>query len=152
MISTKGNAMHSVRKPAIFMACGVAALLGLASTSWGQASFTASGQTQVFTLTPGATSGPAGTAGVRDGAVSRLKPGLITIATVKSSILITLAPQLHGPADIAIFDVAGKQIFRAGGFDGLIFRIDARKFASGIYHARVRVDGQNLSCRFAVTR
>ncbi len=148
MILTKIDALFSIRRPAILIACATAAL-GFAATVAGQNYYAASGQTAVFGLTAGAKSGPAA---IRGNALSRLEPGRLVISAVKGAIVVTLSSPPRSPADIAVYDMSGKLVFHKLGFSGLIFRLDTSRLASGIYHARVRIDGQNLSRRFAVSK
>jgi hypothetical protein len=146
MHSTKRNDVRIVRQAA----CAGALLLLCAAAGWGQTNYEASGQTAVFTLTPGAKIGPNA---IRGNPVLRTAPLRgIDIAVVQGGIVITLSSLLRGHADIAIYNLTGRQVYRQHGMNGLTLRVDTRRFTPGIYHARVRIDGQDFSRRFAVSR
>jgi hypothetical protein len=132
------------------MALSAAIALGYGAACWSQTSYDASGQTAVFTLTAGAKSGPAS---IRSGSVSRTGKGnSVTVASMRGFIVVSLPSQLRFPSDIAMYDIAGKQLYRQRGFNGASFRLDTRLLAPGIYTVIVRIDGQNFSRRFAVSR
>ncbi len=127
-----------------------AAILTCAVACWSQTCYEAIGQTVAFTLKAGAKSGPAAIRGIsvmRD----RLYNG-ISVTTTRDGILVTLPSLQRGIADIAVYDVAGRQIYRQRGFNGTSLHLETRTFAPGIYAARVQVDGQNYLRRFAVGR
>jgi hypothetical protein len=150
MISTKRDNSGSFPASAFIRACAGVALLGCAMAGWGQQYYEASGQTAVFTLTPGAKSGPSS---IRGRVVSRTGPQTgIRTAMVKGGLVVTLLSQRHGQSDISIYDMAGKQVYRQRGFSGSSLRFDAHRFAPGMYNLLVRIDGQNYSRRFAVSR
>lgn len=150
MISAKRDDARTVRRSAVVRACAGAVLLGCAMAGWGQQYYEASGQTAVFTLTPGAKSGPSS---IRGRVVSRMGPQTgMRIAMVKGGFVVTLLSQRHGQSDITMYDMAGKQVYRQRGFSGSSLRFDAHRFAPGIYNLLVRIDGQNYSRRFAVSR
>ena len=150
MISIKKDDSGSFLGSTFVRACAGVALLGFAMAGWGQQYYEASGQTAVFTLTPGAKSGPAS---IRGKAVlySGTQSG-IRIAIVKGGIVVTLLSQRHGQSDVAIYNVAGRQVYRQCGLSGASLRFDTRRFAPGMYNVLVRIDGQNYSRRFAVSR
>ena len=127
-----------------------AVILGCAVACWSQAYYEASGQTQVFTLAAGAKSGPAA---IRGGSVmGTVKNSGVNLAVTRSGILITLPSMQRGSADVALYDLTGRQIYRQRGYCGTSLRLQTQAFASGIYTALVRVDGKNYSRRFAVSR
>jgi hypothetical protein len=74
----------------------------------------------------------------------------INVTTFRSSIVVTF-PALHrGSADIALYNIAGRQIYRQRGFTGTSLRLETRTFALGIYTFLIRANGQNYSRRVAV--
>jgi hypothetical protein len=132
------------------IALATAVIITCTVAGWGQACYEASGQTAVFTLKAGAKSGPAA---IREGPV--LHAGLnsgISLTATRGGIVITLPALQRGSADIALYDLTGRQIYRQRGFNGTSLHIETKAFASGIYTAIVRVDGKNYSRRFAVSR
>jgi hypothetical protein len=150
MISMERDVARNVRRPVIKMACAAAVVLGCAATGWTQTSFQSSGQTAVFTLTPGAKAGPEA---VLHGVVVRpAKGNSVTIGLVKGGIVVTFPTLRHGLGDITIYDMSGRQAFRQHGFAGASLRLDARRFAPGMYNVIVRIDGQKYSRRIAVSR
>jgi len=132
------------------MACAFGVMLIGAAAGWGQAYYSASGSTAVFTLSPGAKSGP--DAIRRDLAVHSGIGSPVTIASVKGFLFVSSSSQRHGLGDIALYNIAGKQVFRQHWLGAASFRCDTRRFAPGMYTVVVRVDGQNYSRRFAVSR
>jgi hypothetical protein len=150
MISTKRSELKNDLRSAAITACAGFVLLGYAAAAWSQAFYEASGQTAVFTLTPGAKSGPSS---IRGRVVSHTGPqNGIRIAMVKGGIVLTLPSLRQGRSDITIYNMAGRQVYRQRGFSGASLRFDARRFAPGMYNVLVRIDGQNYSRRFAVSR
>lgn len=127
-----------------------AAILTFTLACWSQTCYEAIGQTVAFTLKAGAKSGPAA---IREISVmrDRINSG-IKVTTSRDGILVTLPSLQRGIADIAVYDVAGRQIYRQRGFSGASLRLETRTFAAGIYTALVQVDGQNYLRRFAVSR
>jgi hypothetical protein len=125
-------------------------IFGFAVAGWSQAYYEASGQTAVFTLTAGAKSGPAA---IRGGSVLRTgKNSGISVTTTRGGILVTLPTLRSGTTDIALYDVAGRQIYRQHGYSGASLRIETQNFASGMYTARIQVDGLNYSRRLMANR
>jgi hypothetical protein len=122
----------------------------IAVAVWGQQYYEVSGKTQVFTLTPGAKSGPTA---IRGGSVmSPGKNSSINLTVARVGIVIMLPAKQQGSVDIALYDIAGRQIYRQHGYCGTSLRLETKAFAAGIYTALVRVDGKNYSRRFAVSR
>jgi hypothetical protein len=150
MISTKQNDARIVRRPGIVMACTAAVVLVCAMAAWSQTFYEASGKTAVFTLAPGAKVGPDA---IRDRAVSRPGTGrALTMASGKGFIVVTLSSLRSGLGDIALYDIAGRQAYRQHGLTSASLRLDTRRFAPGMYTVVVRIDGQNYSRRFALSR
>jgi hypothetical protein len=142
---TKGDGFSILRRAWAVITTTGAAVLICSVAGWSQTYFEASGQTAVFKLAAGEKSNAA----IRD--VARLRPGsALHMATVKGGILITLSQR--GFYDIAIYDMAGRQAYAAHRFNAQAVRIDTRAFAPGIYNALFRINGQNYSRRFAVSR
>jgi len=131
------------------MACAFGVMLIGAAAGWGQAYYSASGTTAVFTLTPGAKTGPAA---IRQNLVRSEIGNPVAIASVKGYLVVSSSSQRHGLGDIALYNIAGKQVFRQHWLGAASFRCDTRRFAPGMYTVVVRVDGQNYSRRFAVSR
>ena len=125
---------------AILMACAI--------TGWGQAYYESSGQTQVFTLAAGAKIGPSAIK-----STPALRTGInngISVGTSRGSIVVAL-PALHrGVADIALYDIKGRQIYRQSGFLGTSLRLETKAIAPGVYSMLVRVDGKSYTRRVAV--
>jgi hypothetical protein len=131
------------------IALTLTAIIGCAVACWSQAYYEASGQTQVFTLTPGAKSGPAS---IRNGSFLHAKMnGGIRVTATRGGISIILPAQRHGSADIALYNIAGRQIYRQHGYNGASLRLETRTFAPGVYSLIVRLDGQSYSRRCTVT-
>lgn len=127
-----------------------AAIVTCAVACRSQTCYEAIGQTTAFTLKAGAKSGPAAIRGIfamRD----RINSG-ISVTTTRDGILVTLPSLQRGIAEMAVYDVAGRLIFRQRGFSGTSLRLETRTFAPGIYTMRVQVDGQSYLRRFAVSR
>ena len=136
---------HSMKRIAITLV-----ILGCVVACWSQAYYEASGQTQVFTLTAGAKSGPVA---IRKGSLMRTeKNSGINLAVTRGGIVITLPSLRRGSADISLYDLAGRQIFRQRGYWGASLRLATQTFPAGIYTAIVRVDGKNYSRRLAMSR
>ena len=150
MIRTKREAACIGRRRTTTMACAVAVVLGCTVPGWSQTNFQSSGQTAVFTLTPGAKAGPE--AVLRGVAARASKANGVTIAVVKGGIVVTLPSLRHGLGDITLYDMTGRQAYRQRGFAGASLRMDARRFAPGMYNVIVRIDGQKYSRRIAVSR
>lgn len=150
MVLSIRDEVRTVFRSAAVVACAGAILLGGAVAGWGQAFYEASGQTAVFTLTPGAKSGPAA---IRGRAVSRSGKGsAIRIVAVKGGMVVTLLSPRRGQSDISIYEMTGRQVYRQRGLSGSSLRLDTRRYAPGMYNLLVRIDGQNYSRRFAVSR
>jgi hypothetical protein len=116
----------------------------------GQDYFEASGQTAAFTLQAGAKVGPSP---VLRRTVSRTETGSdLRISALRNSLLVTLGSQRRAPVDIAVYSMAGRQVYLRRGFAGHAFCIDTRLMAPGIYNLSVRTDGLNFSRRFVVGR
>jgi hypothetical protein len=127
----------------------MAVFVGCAAACWSQTFYEASGQTKVFTLTPGAKSGPAS---IRDNFFPHAKMiGGIRVTASRGGISIVLPSLRHGAADIALYNIAGRQIYRLQGYDGASLRLETRTFAPGVYSLIVRIDGQSYSRRCTVT-
>jgi hypothetical protein len=126
-----------------------ATILSCATAGWGQFYYEASGQTAVFTLAAGAKSGPVTIPG---GVVkhTRINSGISVIAT-RGGIVITLPALQHGKADIALYNLSGRQIYRQRGYIGTSLRLDIRRFAPGIYTVFVCIDGKDFSRKIAVS-
>jgi hypothetical protein len=133
----------------VISACAGAALCFCVSSGWSQTSYEASGQTVVFTLTPGAKASPLAVIG---GSGSRFGKNAVSITSARGFIVVSLSSQPHGPSDISIYDMAGRQAYRQRGFSGGSLRLETRRFAPGMYNILVRIDGRNYSRRFAVSR
>jgi TRAP-type uncharacterized transport system substrate-binding protein len=133
------------------IALAALAILTCAVAGWSQAYYEASGQTRVFTLAAGAKSGPVA---IRGGSVMRTgKDSGINFAVTRGGIVVTLsAANQQGSADIALYDLTGRQIYRQHGYCGTSLRLETKAFSAGVYTALVRVDGKNYSRRFAVSR
>ena len=114
-----------------------------------QAYFDASGKTAVFTLKAGEKAGcfVVSTAVVQ--MVSN-KTSSVKVATVSDGILVTLPTVKHGSADVALYDMCGRQIYRQCGVRAPALRLETRTFAMGLYTVTVRLDGKSHTCRFVV--
>jgi hypothetical protein len=147
----KNGSIYAVhcRKVIVTAIAGAITLMG-ASGSFGQEFYEASGQTSIFKLAPGEKST---TSAIRNNASmkSTMENG-ITIAAMKGSIVVTILSERHGSADISIYDMAGRQLYRQNGLEGRVLRLDSRKFAPGIYNARIRINGRYYSHRFVANR
>ena len=128
----------------------VAAVIGCTVSGWSQSYYEASGRTAVFTLTAGAKSG---SVAIRSGsAVTQVRSNIgVTVKTASSRIVVSLPALQSSSADIAIYTVAGKQIYRQRGYRGASLSLDSRQFAQGMYSVVVRVEGKSYSRRFAIT-
>ena len=127
------------------LAIAVAVILGCAVAGWSQAYYEASGQTQVFTLTAGAKSGPAA---IRGGSVMRTgKKSGINITVTRGGIVIRLPAMHQGSVDISLYDITGRQVYRQCGTIGISLRLETQTFAPGIYNVLVHVNGQNFTRR-----
>jgi hypothetical protein len=76
----------------------------------------------------------------------------VNLSVTRGGIVITLPAKQQGSADIALYNLAGRQIYRQRGYCGASLRLETQAFAAGIYTAIVRVDGNIYSRRFAVSR
>jgi hypothetical protein len=127
-----------------------AVILTYAFACWSQICYEASGQTAAFTLKAGAKSGPAA---IHEISVMRDKSSSgISVTRTRGSILIILPFLEHGIGDIAVYDIAGRQIYRQREFSRASLQIETWTFAVGIYTIRVQFDGQNYIRRFMVSR
>lgn len=125
-----------------------AMLFVCAATGWSQPYYEASGQTQVFTLAAGAKVGPSA---IKGGRMNRFVMNTgISVVTSRGSIVVTLPALQRGSADIAVYDIKGRQGFRQSGFHGASLRLETKLFAPGVYSLLVRVDGQSFARRVAV--
>jgi hypothetical protein len=148
MTKDNKNPAYKVCKCSVLVA--FSAMFFFPALGQGASSYDASGQTAVFTLTPGAKSGPSA---IRSGAsLHSAVANSIRIAAGKNLIGITLSFARRSPVDVAIYDVAGKRAFRQRGFNGTFLRLNAHLFAPGLYSVVVRKDGQNYSRYFTVSR
>jgi hypothetical protein len=148
-ITSVTNAHFSRRITMRRIVMTMAAIIGCAMACWSQAYYEASGQTQVFTLTPGAKSGPAS---IRSGSFLHAKMiSGIRVSATGGGIAITLPALRHGSADIALYNIAGRQMYRQRGYNGASLRLETRTFAPGVYSLIVRIDGQSYSRRITVT-
>jgi len=131
------------------MVLAAATILTFTVGSQSQICYEASGQTMAFTLKAGAKSGPTA---IREfsGMRGRINNGL-NVATTRGGILVTLPTFEHGIADIAVYDVAGRQIYRQHGFSGTSLYLEPRTLAAGIYTVRVQGDAKNYLRRFVVS-
>lgn len=146
MISIRKTVFH---QPTLIKICSIVILLGIAATSSSQNYFEASGQTKVFTLAAGAKSGPDA---VRNTPAPRLAGAhQAAIALSRNSIIFTQPFQSGGLADVAVYNVAGRLVFRQTGIAGRLF-LDTRRFAPGIYQARLTSAGHDITRRFVTAR
>lgn len=65
---------------------------------------------------------------------------------------MTLPASRSGQADIAIYNVSGRQVYKQQRISGASFRLDVRPLAAGMYNAVVKVDHQQFSRRFVVAK
>lgn len=132
------------------IAVTVIVIMACAISGWSQAYYEASGQTDIFTLAPGAKTGHSGTQAAQT--LHRVTVSNISITVARSGIIVALPSQLpRGSADISVSNVAGRQIYRQHGFSGRTLRFENGVFKPGIYAIRVCVDGQKYVRRFAIT-
>ena len=120
---------------AIIIACTVA--------GWSQAYYESSGQTQVFKLAAGA---KVGSAAIKDVAANHLamNNGISVLAT-RGSIVVTMPALQRGVADVELYDIKGRQIYRQRGINSTVVRFETKSFASGIYSVLIRGNGQIFS-------
>ena len=126
-----------------------AVILGFALACWSQAYYEASGQTAVFALTAGAKAGPAAIKG-GSGMHAALNNG-IKVTMSRGSIVVIMPVVHQRNADIALYDVKGRQAYRYQGYNGTSLRFDTKILAPGVYSLLVRADGQSYSRRVAVS-
>jgi hypothetical protein len=126
-----------------------AAILCCAVACWSQAYYEASGQTQVFTLTAGAKGG--WSTAIKDGPAvhAELNNG-IRVKTLRSVVIVTMPSKQKESADISLYDIKGRQVYRQLGMTGTSMRIGTQSFAPGIYSMIIRAGGQSYSRRVAV--
>jgi hypothetical protein len=149
-ITSATNAHFSRRINMKRIVLTVAAIIGCAMACWSQAYYEASGQTQVFTLTPGAKSGPA--ASIRSGSFLHAKMiSGIRVSATRGGIIIMLPALRQESADVALYNIAGRQMYRQRGYNGASLRLETRTFAPGVYSLIVRIEGQSYSRRITVT-
>jgi len=122
-------------------------ILGCVAAGWSQAYYEVSNQTKVFTLAAGA---KVGSVAIRSGAVVGINSG-ISVTTTRSGIMVTLPSLQRGSADIALYDIQGRQMFRQQGFGGAVLRLETRRFAPGIYSMQIRANGRSYSRMVAVS-
>jgi hypothetical protein len=123
-------------------------IFGFAVACLSQTYYEASGQTAVFTLKAGAK-----TSAIHSGSVIRsVLNSSINVTTVKGNIVVTLPALQRGLADISLYDIAGRQIYRQHGYSGTSLRLETRTFAPGVYSMLVCVDGKKYSRRVAVSK
>ncbi len=123
-------------------------VLACAAACWCQVCHDASGQTAAFTLKAGAKSGPTAIRAVA--ARGRGDSGL-RVTTTGSGILVTLPAMERGISDVAVYDIAGRQIYRQRGFSGTSVHFEPQTLAAGIYTVRVQGDAKNYVRRFIVS-
>lgn len=119
-------------------------ILIYAVSCWSQAYYEASGQTVAFTLTVGAKAGPS--AIKRGPAVGSGQRRGFSVVTSRGCIVVTLPGMHRGSADIALYDIRGRQVYRQRK-DGPSLRLDTQQFAPGMYTVLIRFDGQMYSHR-----
>lgn len=124
-------------------------VLCFAIIGWSQAYYEASGQTAVFMLTAGAKAGPSA---IKSSPVVRtaLNKGM-KVSTSRGGIMIAL-PAFQGHADIALYDIKGRQIYRQQGLSGTPIRLETLTLASGVYSIIIRANGLNYTRRVTVNR
>ena len=124
------------------------AIMAYAAAGWSQAYYEASGQTVVFTLAAGAKAGPSA---IRAG---QLRQGAaiasMEVTVSRSNIVVSLPTLQRGNADIAIFNIQGRQVYRQQGFTGKTLRLESAVFKTGMYVVRVGVEGQRYVRRFSI--
>ncbi|MDD5673609.1 MAG: SUMF1/EgtB/PvdO family nonheme iron enzyme [Chitinivibrionales bacterium] len=76
----------------------------------------------------------------------------LKITMSRSAIIMTLPASRSGQADIAIYNVSGRQVYKQQRISGASFRLDVRPLAAGMYNAVVKVDHQQFSRRFVVAK
>jgi hypothetical protein len=127
-----------------------AILFATAAAGWSQAYYEASGQTQIFTLAAGAKVGPAAIKGspvLRAGMSSG-----ISVVTMRGGMVVALpAMAQRGVADIALYDIKGRQLYHRFGFTGTLLRLETKAFAPGVYNMLVRVEGKIFSRAIALS-
>ena len=126
----------------------IATMLGGAAAGWSQAYYEASGQTQAFTLAAGAKAGPSA---IKRGSDVRSGPhyGLRVIFS-RGGIVVTLPGMHRGSADIALYNIKGRQVYRQIK-NGPSLRLETPLLAPGIYNMLIRFDGLIYSHRIAVS-
>lgn len=126
----------------------LAIIFGFAVASRSQAYYEASGQTAVFTLAAGAKAGPSVIKG--SFVVRTALNGEMKVTTYRGGIMIAL-PAIQGHADITLYDIIGRQIYRQQGFSGTMIRLETRTLAAGVYSILVRSNGQSYTRRVAIS-
>lgn len=118
------------------------------AAGWSQGYYETSGQTQVFTLTAGA---KAGTTGTRSGrAFSTGKNTEIRVIAARGGVVVSLPLSLRGTAEVALFDIRGRQVFRLTGITGTSVCIESGSFAPGVYSMLIRASGTSCVRRVAL--
>lgn len=117
-------------------------------TCWSQAYYEASGQTAVFTLTAGAKAGP--TAIKRSPEVHAALSSDIKVTMSRGGIVVIMPVAHQRSANIALYDIRGRQVYRQQGYNGTSLQLETKAFAPGIYNLLIRADGQSYTRRVAV--
>jgi hypothetical protein len=138
-----------LRRYAVLAASAVTIVLLIVAAGFCQSYYEASGQSAVFTLAAGAKSGPAA---VRDQRLNRPMESGIGIVPAKGGLLVTVPLSQRGRTDVAVYTMAGRQMYRRHGLFESGLRIDTRQFGAGIYTVCVHAGGLNFSRRFAIDR
>lgn len=127
-----------------------AIIFGFVVSGWSQAYYEASGQTAVFTLVAGAKSGPAAIGKGPD--MQAVLNGGIKVTMSRGIIVVVIPVAYQKNANIALYDIRGRQVCRQQGYNGTSLQIETKAFAPGVYSMLVRVDGKSYSRRVAVNR
>jgi hypothetical protein len=127
-----------------------AIIFGFVVSGWSQAYYEASGQTAVFTLAAGVKSGPAA---IKGGFVARatgLNDG-ISVTTSRGGIVVVLPVIQGGSADIALYNIMGRQIYLQQEYNGTLLRLGTKAFVPGVYSILVHIDGKSYTRLVAVS-
>jgi len=129
-----------------FRAIAQVVVLFFFTIGWTQSYHEVSGHTAVFGLAEGAKTSPEGKS-IKPAPVSG-----ITVAVLKTEIVISLAGQARGNFDVAIHDYSGEKVYQKLGCKGSSYHIKADAFTMSTYTAYVTVDGKTFYRRFELTK
>jgi hypothetical protein len=74
------------------------------------------------------------------------------VVTMRGGMVVALpAMAQRGVADIALYDIKGRQLYHRFGFTGTLLRLETKAFAPGVYNMLVRVEGKIFSRAIALS-